>query len=82
MLIPFENAIVFSEDVKQWLKDNLRFHMHCTPTNASRMDMVERFFRDLAGKCLRRRVSRSVPDVVAAINQYASYHNQDPKPFI
>jgi transposase len=70
------------QNVKQWLKNNPRFHMHFTPTSASWMNMVERFFRDLTDKRLRRGVFRNVPDVVDAIEQYISHHNEDPKPFI
>lgn len=70
------------QKVKQWLKDNPRFHMHFTPTSASWTNMVERFFRDITEKRLRRGVFRSVPEVVNAIDQYISHHNKEPKPFI
>ncbi len=70
------------QNVKQWLKDHPRFHMHFTPTSASWMNMVERFFRDITEKRLRRGIFRSVPEVVEAIDQYISHHNENPKPFI
>src|SRR5260370_23517549 len=59
-----------------------RFHMHFTPTSASWLNMVERFFRDLSENQLRRAAFRSVPDLVSTIEQYIVKHNRDPKPFI
>ena len=59
-----------------------RFNMHFTPTSASWLNMVERFFRDLTTERLRRGVFTSVPELVAAIDQYVAHHNTDPKPFI
>jgi hypothetical protein len=44
--------------------------------------MVERFFRDITTQRLRRGVFASVPDLVAAIDQYIAQHNTNPKPFI
>ena len=59
-----------------------RFHMHFTPTSASWLNMVERFFRDLTTERLRRGVFTSVPDLVKAIDDYVAHHNIAPKPFI
>jgi len=59
-----------------------RFHFHFTPTSASWLNMVERFFRDLTVNRLRRGVFHNVPDLVNAINQYVAHHNDDPKPFV
>jgi len=59
-----------------------RFHMHFTPTSSSWLNMVERFFRDITDKRIRRGVFASVPDLEAAINDYISTHNDKPKPFI
>jgi len=56
--------------------------MHFTPTSASWLNMVERFFRDITENRLRRGVFTSVPELIAAINQYVSHHNNSPKPFI
>ena len=70
------------DTVKRWLGRHRRFHVHFTPTSASWLNMVERFFRDLTNKRLRRGVFRSVPDVIDAINEYIFHHNDDPKPFI
>lgn len=69
-------------EVKAWLAKHPRFHMHFTPTSASWLNMVERFFRDLTENQLRRAVLRSVPELVSTIEQYIEKHNRDPKPFI
>jgi transposase len=68
--------------VKAWLKRHPRFHLHFTPTSASWLNMVERFFRDLTTKRLRRGVFHSVPDLVAALEQYLAHHNESPSPFV
>lgn len=68
--------------VQQWLAKRPRFHMHFTPTSASWLNMVERFFRDLTTERLRRGVFAGVPELVAAIDEYVAHHNTDPKPFI
>ena len=68
--------------VKAWLKRNPRFHFHFTPTSASWLNMVERFFRDLTQKSLRRGVFRSVTDLTHAIEEHLRVHNADPKPII
>jgi transposase len=68
--------------VQQWLAKHPRFNMHFTPTSASWLNMVERFFRDLTTERLRRGAFTSVPELVAAIDAYVAHHNTDPKPFI
>ncbi len=68
--------------VQKWLAKHPRFNMHFTPTSASWLNMVERFFRDLTTERLRRGVFTSVPELVAAIDDYVVHHNKDPKPFI
>lgn len=68
--------------VVNWLKRHPRFHMHFTPTSASWLNMVERWFRDLTGKRLKRGVFTSVPQLIAAIEDYIRTMNQSPKPFI
>ncbi len=59
-----------------------RFHIHFTPTSASWLNMVERFFRDLTDKRLRRGVFKSVPEVIHTINDYIEQHNTAPNPFV
>jgi transposase len=68
--------------VKAWLARHPRFHLHFTPTSASWLNMVERFFRDLTTKRLRRGVFHSVPDLVAALDQYLKLYNEEPTPFV
>jgi transposase len=68
--------------VQRWLQRHPRFHMHFTPTSASWLNMVERFFRDLTVNRLRRGVFRDVIELVEAIDSYIDQHNQKPKPFI
>jgi len=68
--------------VQAWLKRHPRFHMHFTPTSASWLNMVERFFRDLTTKRLKRGVFTSVAQLVKAIESYVTLSNQSPKPFV
>ena len=69
-------------NVQAWLAGHPRFHVHFTPTSASWLNMVERFFRDLSTQRLERGVFRSVPELISAINDYVAVHNHNPKPFI
>jgi transposase len=69
-------------NVKAWLAKNPRFHLHFTPTSSSWLNLVERWFRDLTDKALRRGVFHSVPDLITAIEAYLQASNDDPKPFI
>ena len=68
--------------VQRWLARHPRFHMHFTPTSASWLNMVERFFRDLTQNRLRRGVFRDLEELIMAIGTYIDGHNQNPKPFI
>ena len=68
--------------VQAWLARHPRFRIHFTPTSASWLNMVERFFRDLTENRLRRGIFRSVADLITAIHEYLARHNEDPKPFI
>jgi transposase len=68
--------------VVAWLKRHKRFHIHFTPTSASWLNMVERFFRDLTVRGIRRGVFRDVPELIEAIENYLAVHNADPKPFV
>jgi len=69
-------------NVQTWLAKNPRFHLHFTPTSSSWLNLVERWFRDLTDKALRRGVFHSVPDLITAIEAYLQANNNDPKPFI
>ena len=68
--------------VQEWLAKHRRFNMHFTPTSASWLNIVERFFRDISENRLRRGVFTSVPELVTVIDEYVAHHNIDPKPFI
>ena len=68
--------------VQDWLTKHPRFNMHFTPTSASWLNMVERFFRDITVNRLRRGVFTSVPELISAIDEYVAHHNTKPKPFI
>jgi transposase len=68
--------------VQAWLDKHPRFVMHFTPTSASWLNMVERFFRDITTERLRRGVFASVPELIAAIEGYIDHHNTKPKSFI
>jgi transposase len=68
--------------VKAWLTRHPRFHMHFTPTSASWLNLVERFFAEITRKRIRRGVFHSVIDLQSAINDYLEHHNADPKLFV
>jgi len=70
------------EDVERWLKRHRRFHLHFTPTSSSWLNQVERWFRDLTEKNLRRGIFRSVPDLILSIEDYLEANNEDPKPYV
>jgi transposase len=56
--------------VQRWLDRHPRFQMHFTPTSSSWLNMVERFFRDLTDKSIRRGVFRDVEELITAIGNY------------
>jgi len=68
--------------VERWLKRHPRFHMHYIPTSSSWLNLVERFFRELTEKRLRRGSFRSVPELIDAMMAYIKAHNDDPIPFV
>ncbi len=68
--------------VQAWAAKHPRFHFHFTPTGASWLNMVERFFRDLSEKALKRGSFYNVDDLIGAIDEYINQHNASPKPFI
>ena len=69
-------------NVVAWLAKHPRFHLHFTPTSSSWLNMVERWFRNLTDKAIRRGVFHSVPDLIAAIEAYLQANNDEPKPFV
>ena len=68
--------------VREWLEKHPRFQLHFTPTSASWINLVERFFGLITQDRIRRGVFTSVADLEAAIYDYLEHHNADPKPFI
>jgi transposase len=68
--------------VARWLDTHKRFHVHFTPTSASWLNMIERFFRDLTDKRIRRGVFQDLEQLILAIGEYIDRHNENPKPFI
>ena len=68
--------------VQKWLARHPRFHVYFTPTSSSWLNMVERFFRDLTEKRLRRGVFRDVEELIVAIGDYIDKHNDKPTPFV
>lgn len=72
------------EDVGKWLAHpkRKRFHLHFTPTSASWLNLVERWFKELTDKRLRRGTFKSVDELVTAIEIWVEHWNDDPKPFV
>ena len=68
--------------VLRWLKRHPRFHLHFIPTSSSWLNMVERWFREIIDKRIRRGSFKSVPDLINAIMRYLDNHNQNPRVFI
>ena len=68
--------------VKRWLLRHPRYVVHFTPTSASWLNQVERFFAEITQKQIRRGAFRSVQALEAAIKDYLEKHNQHPKPFV
>ncbi len=68
--------------VRQWFAAHPRYHLHFTPTGASWLNVVERWFAEITRKRIRRGTFRSVPDLIRAIRQYLRVNNADPRPFV
>jgi transposase len=67
--------------IRRWLLKHPRFHVHFTPTGASWLNQVERWFGLLTERQLRRGTHRSTTELGAAIRAYLRVHNTNPKPF-
>jgi transposase len=70
------------EAVKRWLKKHRRFQLHFTPTSSSWLNLVERWFREITDKRIRRGSFHSVAELEQAIGEYLVHNNQQPKPFV
>lgn len=67
--------------IRDWFAKRPRWHIHFTPTSASWINQVERFFGLLTDRQVRRGVHRSTGELEAAIHAYIDTHNAKPKPF-
>lgn len=67
--------------IKSWFARHPRFHVHFTPTSASWINQIERWFATLTEKQIRRGTHRSTRELEQAIRQYLQHHNEKPKPF-
>src|SRR5438034_2437844 len=68
--------------IRNWFAKRPRFHVHFTPTYASWLSLVERWFALLTTKQIRRGAFRSVPQLKAAIQAFIDAHQANPKPFV
>lgn len=68
--------------VKAWFARHPRFHVHFTPTSASWLNLVERFFALISNRQIKRGSHRSTQQLEQAIRAYLTIYNEDPKPFV
>ena len=68
--------------VKAWLKKHPRFHMHFIPTSSSWLNVIERWFREITDKRIRRGTFKNVEQLIAAIQEFIEQHNSSPEPFV
>ena len=68
--------------IHDWLAMHPHIHLHFTPTSASWINQVERWFADLTARQIRRGTHRSTKELEAAITEYLTVHNENPKPFV
>lgn len=67
--------------IKTWLARRAHWHVHFTPTSASWINQVERWFAELTRKQLQRGVHRSTAELEADITAFIAAHNENPKPY-
>jgi transposase len=68
--------------VRAWLRRHKRFHLHFIPTSSSWLNLVERWFREITDKRIRRGVFKSVAQLIEAIRADIEEHNSNPRPFV
>ena len=68
--------------VQRWIEMHVRFHARFTPTSASWLNMIERFFRNPTANQIRRGVFQDLEELITAIGDYIDHHNNNPKPVI
>ena len=71
-----------TEKVRTWFAARPRYHVHFTPTSASWLNLVERFFGQISEKWIKRGAHTSVAELEQSIRDYIDLHNADPKPFV
>lgn len=71
-----------TEKVRAWFASHPRYHVHFTPTSASWINLVERFFALISQRWIKRNSHRSRRELEAAIREYLEIYNDDPKPFV
>jgi transposase len=81
-LVLDKDATHKTPEIKAWLDKHPRFKLHFTPTSASWLNMVERFFAEITTRRIRRGSYTSIDDLKAAIYEYLLLHNAKPKPFV
>jgi transposase len=67
--------------IKAWFARRPRYHLHFTPTYASWLNQVERWFALLSERQIRRGVHRSVAELEEAVAAFIAHHNATPRPF-
>ena len=70
-----------TKPVREWLAKRPHWHVHFTPTSASWINQVERFFALITDKQIRRGVHRSTQQLETDIRTFIDAHNADPQPF-
>jgi transposase len=70
------------DNVTAWLAKHPRFQLHFIPTSSSWLNLVERWFREITDKAIRRGSFASVDELITAIEEFIRVHNDDPKPFV
>ena len=69
-------------EVRAWFATHPRYHVHFTPTSASWINLVERFFALISQRWIKRNSHRSTRELETAIHKYLDIYNEDPKPFV
>lgn len=81
-LVVDNSSIHAAPEIRRWLRQHERFHLHFTPTYSSWLNLVERWFAKLTEDALRRGSHQSTSELCAAIEGYIVANNNEPKPFI
>jgi len=71
-----------TEKLRAWFAKHQRYEVHFTPTSASWLNLVERFFGQISEKWIKRSAHTSVAELEQAIRDYIDTHHADPKPFV